>query len=59
VPSSDTNDGQLKVVDGALSLSSSSLATPVEVPAGMCLGAVDGADGDANPISLLQADVCQ
>jgi hypothetical protein len=54
-----TSKGQLKVVTGDLRLSSSSLASPVDVPAGMCLLPVDGADSDANPVSQVKAGVCQ
>jgi hypothetical protein len=58
---SDTggNKSQLKVVNGKLSLSESSLSSPVEVAAGMCLGAADAADGDVPPFSLFSANVCQ
>ena len=54
-----TSKAQLKVVTGALSLISSSLSSPVEVTAGMCLVPVDGADSKANPFSRLKSDVCQ
>jgi hypothetical protein len=54
-----TSKSQLKVVTGNLSLSSSSLPTPVHVAAGMCLVAVEGADNEAHPFSQVQAGVCQ
>jgi hypothetical protein len=54
-----TSKDQIKVVTGNLHLSSTSLATPVDVPAGMCLLPVDGADSDSNPMSQLKAGVCQ
>jgi hypothetical protein len=54
-----TTKSQLKVVTGNLSLTASSLATPVNVAAGMCLVPVDGAEGDAHPFSQLQAGICQ
>jgi len=50
---------QLKVVSGQLKLSSSSLPSPVEVDAGMCLLPVDGADSESNPMSQVKAGVCQ
>jgi hypothetical protein len=54
-----TTKSQLKVVTGTLKLSASSLASPVEVSAGMCLLPVEGVDSDANPMSQVKADVCQ
>jgi hypothetical protein len=54
-----TTKSQLAVVTGKLTLSESSLASPVEVAAGMCLLPVDGTDSKANPMSRLKADVCQ
>jgi hypothetical protein len=46
-------------VTGKLTLSSSSLSSPVDVAAGMCLLPVDGSDGDVNPFSQVKAGVCQ
>ena len=54
-----TSESQIKVVTGNLSLTASSLATPVNVVAGMCLAPADGVDGDAHPFSQLKADICQ
>jgi hypothetical protein len=54
-----TSKSQLQVVTGDLTLSSSSPSTRVAVTTGMCLLPVDGADGDANPISRLKAGTCQ
>ncbi len=54
-----SSKAEVKVVTGELTLSSSSLASPVAVPAGMCLMGVDGAPSDANPFSQVQAGVCQ
>jgi hypothetical protein len=54
-----TSKSELKVVTGNLSLSSSSLSTPVTVAAGMCLVPVKGVASGANPMSYLQAGTCQ
>ncbi len=54
-----TSKAQVEVVTGALSLSSSSLVSPVDVAAGMCLVPVDGTDSNANPFSQVKADACQ
>jgi hypothetical protein len=54
-----TSKSQLKVVTGNLSLSSSSLSSPVKVAAGMCLVPVNGADSGSNPFSQVQSGICQ
>jgi hypothetical protein len=58
-----TSKSQVKVVTGNLSLSSSSLPSPVSVPASMCLVPVDtsdsSSDSKANPFSRLRAGTCQ
>jgi hypothetical protein len=54
-----TSKNELKVTTGELTLTSSSLATPVAVPAGMCLLPVDGADSQSHPFSQVKAGVCQ
>lgn len=54
-----TSKGQLEVVAGNLTLSSSSPSARVDVGAGMCLLPVDGASSDANPVSRLKAGTCQ
>jgi hypothetical protein len=54
-----TTKSQLKVVTGNLSLSESSLATPVTVAAGMCLVPVDSAASGPSPFSKVQSGVCQ
>jgi hypothetical protein len=50
---------QLKVVNGQLILDSSSLASPVEVVAGMCLLPVESNATNPNPMSLVESGVCQ
>jgi hypothetical protein len=54
-----TSKSELKVVTGNLSLSESSLPSPVSVAAGMCLLPVDGLDSKANPFSRLRSGICQ
>jgi hypothetical protein len=54
-----TTKSQVKVVTGNLSLSESSLATPVSVAAGMCLVPVSGAASGSCPFSKLQSGTCQ
>jgi hypothetical protein len=54
-----SSKNQLKVVTGNLSLSSSSLSTPVTVAAGMCLVPVDNADSQSNPFSQVKSGTCQ
>jgi hypothetical protein len=56
--SSDTSD-QLKVVSGTLSFSESSLPSPVEISAGMCLGAMESENDNTPPFSLLMAEACR
>jgi hypothetical protein len=63
-PSCDGSGGstaknQLKVVSGNLKLSSSSLASPVTVAAGMCLLPVSGADSQSEPFSRVTSGTCQ
>lgn len=61
--SSDTagQQSRLQVVTGKLTLSESSLTSPVEVAAGMCLGAVDTTTDTSKvaPFALLKAVTCQ
>jgi hypothetical protein len=54
-----TSRSQVKVVSGNLSLSSSSLPSPVIVPANMCLVPLDSSDSKANPFSRVRAATCQ
>ena len=54
-----TVKNQLKVVTGNLSLGSSSLSSPVNVAAGMCLLPVSGADSQSNPFSQVKSGTCQ
>lgn len=56
---SSATKNQLQVVSGELKLMSSSLATPVDVSAGMCLVPLEGSDSNANPMSRLKAAACQ
>jgi hypothetical protein len=44
---------------GNLSLSETSLATPVTVAAGMCLVPVSGAASGSSPFGKLQSGTCQ
>ncbi len=50
---------QLKVVTGNLALDSSSLKTPVEVAAGMCLLPVESSASAPNPMTLVASGICQ
>jgi hypothetical protein len=58
-----TSKSEVKVVSGNLSLSSSSLASPVNVPANMCLVPVDSLDSSSNsktnPFGRVRAGTCQ
>jgi len=54
-----TSKSELKVVTGNLSLSESSLPSPVSVAAGMCLMSVDGVDSKTSLFSRLQSGTCQ
>jgi hypothetical protein len=54
-----TSKNQLKVVTGNLSMSSSSLSSPVTVAAGMCLVPVDVVDSNAHPFSHVKSATCQ
>lgn len=54
-----TTKSQLKVMTGNLSLSESSLPSPVSAAAAMCLVQVDGLGSKAAPFSRLKADICQ
>lgn len=54
-----TSKDELQVASGTLTLSASSLASPVEVTAGMCLLPVDGADSNANPVSQVRSGACK
>jgi hypothetical protein len=54
-----TSKSQLEVVTGNLILTSSSLSTPVNVAAGMCLVPISGADSGSNPFNQLQSATCQ
>jgi hypothetical protein len=58
VSGQSTSKSQLKVVTGNLSLSSSSLSSPVNVAAGMCLVPVNGVDSGSNPFSQVQSSTC-
>ncbi len=61
VPASSSDSGssgQLKVVSGTLTLSEKSLATPVEIAAGMCLGTVE-TETEVAPFSLFTPVACQ
>lgn len=49
---------QIQVVSGSLRMSATSLATPVNVVAGMCLTSVDSTATAPHPLSLLQSGVC-
>jgi hypothetical protein len=57
--SASGKSSQLKVQTGTLTLSEKSLATPVEIAAGMCLGTVDSATSDVPPFSLFTPVACQ
>jgi hypothetical protein len=50
---------QLKVVNGRLILDSTSLPSPVDVAAGMCLLPVESSASNPNPMSLVESGVCQ
>jgi hypothetical protein len=54
-----TSKSEVKVVSGNLSLSASSLTSPVVVPPTMCLLPIDGSDSKANPFSRVRAGICQ
>jgi hypothetical protein len=54
-----TTPNQLKVVTGNLILSESSLGSPMNVAAGMCLVPLSGADSDASPFSQVTSGICQ
>lgn len=50
---------QLKVVTGNLTLGATSLSSPVEVSAAMCLLPVESSASEPHPFSLLSSGVCQ
>ena len=54
-----TSKSEVKVVSGNLTLSSSSLPSPVNVSANMCLVPIDNSDSKANPFSRVRAGICQ
>jgi hypothetical protein len=56
---SSTTKDELKVVTGALTLSSSSLSSPVSAAAGMCLLPVSGSNSKSNPVSRVKPGSCQ